>query len=413
MSSTYLTNARIVLSDRILENSALLIDDGIIAAIEPATASAAHTLDLQGQTLIPGLIDVHCDAIEKEAEPRANVLFPLDFAVAQVDRRNAAAGITTPYHALSFANKEAGVRCNDTAAELIRTIAAFRRHSLVDNRIHCRYEVTDPYAMPILEKLMDEGLVDLLSVMDHSPGQGQFKTLEAYVDYLVGNHGMSVEQAHGAIRDKTAGQEGAADRIESLLAQAKRLRIPTASHDDDSVQRIAAMRALGVAMSEFPINLDTARAAVTCGLPTILGAPNVLRGRSQSGSMRAIDAIREGVASCLCSDYQPSTLIAAVFVAAEQAQLTLPQAIALVTANPAKACGLTDRGQIQVGQRADLVAVTLVGRQPLISHTWSAGRLVFATHYPQASRAGANPANVPATGMTNGTSAFDTRARAA
>ena len=126
-------------------------------------------------------------------------------------------------------------------------------------------------------------------------------------------------------------------RVEHLLQRARLHGIPTASHDDDSVHRIAAMRALGVAMSEFPITLDTAKAAVSCGLPTILGAPNVLRGQSQSGSMRAIDAIRAGVASCLCSDYQPSTLIAAAFVAARQASLPLPQAMALVTANPAAA----------------------------------------------------------------------------
>ncbi|MFY2084557.1 amidohydrolase family protein, partial [Achromobacter xylosoxidans] len=172
--------------------------------------------------------------------------------------------------------------------------------------------------------------------------------------------------------------------VETLLAHARDRGIPTASHDDDSIHRIATMRNLGVAMSEFPITLDTARAAVSCGLPTILGAPNVLRGKSQSGSMRAIDAIRAGVASCLCSDYQPSTLIAAAFAVTAQTDLTLPQAIALVTANPADACGLADRGRIAVGQRADLVAVAQVGALPLISHTWSAGRLVFSTHYAPA-----------------------------
>lgn len=384
MPTTLLTNARIVLPDGVLENSALLIENGRIAAIDPVGAQAARVVDLHGQTLLPGLVDVHCDAIEKEAEPRSRVLFPLDFAVAQVDRRNAAAGITTPYHALSFANREWGVRNNETAAQVIRAVRAFRTHSLVDNRIHCRYEVTDLAAVPVLTALMDEGLVDLLSVMDHSPGQGQFKTLDAYLEYMMGNHGMSREQAEEAAHAKTAAQDGAVGRVELLLAHARRYGIPTASHDDDSVHRIAAMRALGVAMSEFPITLDTAKAAVSCGLPTILGAPNVLRGQSQSGSMRAIDAIRAGVASCLCSDYQPSTLIAAAFTAARQADLPLSKAIALVSANPAQACGLADRGRIEVGLRADLVAVTMVGAQPLISHTWSAGRLVFSAHYPAA-----------------------------
>jgi alpha-D-ribose 1-methylphosphonate 5-triphosphate diphosphatase len=368
MQSTYLTHARVVLQDRILEDSAVLIDDGRIVAIEPAGARADREIDLRGQTLLPGLIDLHCDAIEKEAEPRSRVLFPLDFAVAQVDRRNA--------------NSEWGVRNNQTAAEVVRTVRAFGQHSLVDNRVHCRYEVTDASSVDVLRALMDEGAVDLLSVMDHSPGQGQFKTLESYLQYMMGNHAMSREQAEEAAQAKTRAKDGAVARVEALLSHAQGLGIPTASHDDDSIQRIATMRNLGVAMSEFPITLDTARAAVSCGLPTILGAPNVLRGQSQSGSMRAIDAIRAGVASCLCSDYQPSALIAAAYTVAAQTDLTLPQAVALVTLNPAQACGLSDRGRIAPGLRADLVAVAQVGTQPLISHTWSAGRLVFSAHYP-------------------------------
>lgn len=392
MPSSYLTHARVILPDRVLENSAVLIDDGRIVAIEPDGARADRVVDLQGQTLMPGLIDLHCDAIEKEAEPRSRVLFPFDFAVAQVDRRNAAAGITTPFHALSFANNEWGVRNNQTAAQVVRAVHAFRPHSLVDNRVHCRYEVTDPTSVDVLRALMDEGAVDLLSVMDHSPGQGQFKTLESYLQYMMGNHAMSREQAEEAAHAKTRAKDGAVTRVQALLAHAHARGIATASHDDDSVQRIATMRNLGVSMSEFPITLDTARAAVSCGLPTILGAPNVLRGQSQSGSMRAIDAIRAGVASCLCSDYQPSTLIAAAFAVAAQTDLSWPQAIALVTANPADACGLADRGRIAVGQRADLVAVAQVGALPLISHTWSAGRLVFSTHYlPKRTHAAASP----------------------
>ncbi|MBY4945154.1 alpha-D-ribose 1-methylphosphonate 5-triphosphate diphosphatase [Cupriavidus respiraculi] len=385
MSATYLTRITLVLPDRVLPDSALLIEDGRIAAIEPEPAAVpphANVLALPGHTVMPGLIDVHCDAIEKEAEPRASVLFPLDFAVAQVDRRNAAAGITTPYHALSFASREWGVRNNETAATLVRTVAAWRAHGLVDNRIHCRYEVTDAAAVPVLEALMDDGVVDLLSVMDHSPGQGQFKTLDAYLAYMMGNHGMTREEAAAAAAKKSADLDGAHERVERLLSRAQQAGIPTASHDDDSAQRIATMHGLGVRMSEFPINLETAQAAASHALPTILGAPNVLRGRSQSGSMRAIDAIRAGVGNMLCSDYQPSTLIAAAFAAARLAELPLNEALALVTANPADACLLHDRGRLAPGARADVIAAAHVAGQPMVTHTWSAGRLVFAAGYP-------------------------------
>jgi len=394
MSATYLTHATLVLPDSVLPDSALLIDGGRIAAIEPAPCAVpanARVFDLHGHTVMPGLIDVHCDAIEKETEPRAGVLFPLDFAVAQVDRRNAAAGITTPYHSLSFAGKQFGVRNNDVAASLVRTVAAYRDHSLVDNRIHCRYEMSDTASVPVLEALMAEGVVDLLSVMDHSPGQGQFKSLDAYLSYMTGNHGMSREDAAAAAAEKTAQMEGATDRVERLLAQAQRLHIPTASHDDDSRERIAAMHALGVRMSEFPINVETARAASAHALPTILGAPNVLRGKSQSGSMRAIEAICAGVGDILCSDYQPSTLIAAAFAAARLADLPLNAALALVTANPADACLLDDRGRLAPGKRADVIAVTSVAGHPMVTHTWSAGQLVFSAGYPAARHAVAYP----------------------
>ncbi|SOZ64294.1 C-P (carbon-phosphorous) lyase component; membrane associated; metallo-dependent hydrolase domain [Cupriavidus taiwanensis] len=391
MPATYLTHATLVLPDRVLHDSALLIEDGRIAAIEPAAAAVpahAAVVELHGHTVMPGLVDVHSDAIEKEVEPRASVLFPLDFAVAQVDRRNAAAGITTPYHALSFAGNQFGVRNVDTAATVVRTIAAYRQHSLVDNRIHCRYEVTDAGAVPVLEALMADGVVDLLSVMDHSPGQGQFKTMDAYLAYMMGNHGMSRDAAADAARQKAAALEGAHERVNRLVAAAHALGIPTASHDDDSPQRIAAMHALGVRMSEFPINLETAQAACARALPTILGAPNVLRGKSQSGSMRAIDAIRAGAGTILCSDYQPSTLIAAAYAAGRQAGLPLNQALALVTAHPADACQLADRGRLAPGLRADVIAVSEVAGQPLVTHTWSAGRLVFAAGYPSLRPAG-------------------------
>ncbi len=382
MHATYITRARVVLPDTVLENSAVLIEDGLIAAIEPAGSHRAQVVDLQGQWLMPGLVDLHCDAIEKETEPRASVLFPLDFALAQVDRRNAMSGITTPYHALSFSNKEWGVRNNETAAELARAIHALGKQGLVDNRVHLRYEITDPKALPLIEALIDAGAVDMVSVMDHSPGQGQFKSLESYLQYMMGNHGMDRAQAEQAAQIKLDGAQGAVERVERLIAHARRAGVATASHDDDSVQRIDALRKLGVAISEFPINLDTAKAAASCGLATILGAPNVLRGGSQSGSMRAIDGIRAGVTRCLCSDYQPSTLMAAVFTVLEQSDLTMPQAAALVTCNPAQAAGLADRGRIQVGLRADLTAVGRQGRLPQPSHVWSAGRLVCATRYP-------------------------------
>lgn len=378
----YLTHARVVLDDQVLEDAAVLIDEGLIRAINPEQVTGATEINLRGQWLMPGMVDLHCDAIEKEAEPRAKVLFPQDFACLNIDRRNAAAGITTPYHAMSFAHAEWGVRNNDTAADLVRAVKRFKAHALVDNRIHVRYEITDITAMPYILALLDEGGIDLLSIMDHTPGQGQFKHLETYVAYMMGNHGSSREAAEKVAEEKMRARATADERVLTAMARARELGVPTASHDDDDPARIATMKELGATMSEFPINLDTARAAHEAGLATILGAPNVMRGGSQSGNMRAFEAIAAGVCDCLCADYAPATMLAAVSCLVARDGLALHDAARLVTLGPARAAGLADRGEIAVGKRADLISVAHPGGQAAVSATWVAGRQVFSAHYP-------------------------------
>jgi alpha-D-ribose 1-methylphosphonate 5-triphosphate diphosphatase len=371
----YLTHAHLVLPDRELRDAALLIEDGLIAAIAPESGGAAPEFDCAGATVIPGLVDLHCDALEKEIAPRPKVLFPMPFAVAQIDRRNAMAGITTPFHAISFAHDEFGVRDPAIAAETVRALRAHR--GMVDNRVHCRYEITDASSHAPLVELVREGAMDLLSLMDHTPGQGQFKSLDAYERYMVGAYQVSVAQAQSMANAKLAARTGAAERVHELVELARAAGIPLASHDDDSVERIAALTAMGARMSEFPINLETATAAHRAGLATILGAPNVLRGKSQSGSMRALDGITAGVADCLCSDYHPATLIEALFRLPELAGLPLHAAVRIGSANPARAAGLADRGEIAVGRRADLVAVRRAPEVVTVEATLVRGRVVL------------------------------------
>lgn len=378
---TCLTRARLILADQVVEDGAVLIEDGMIRAVCPDGMGDAREVSLDGDWLMPGMIDLHCDAIEKEAEPRAKVMFPLDMACVNIDRRNAAAGVTTPFHAMSFAHAEWGVRNNDTAAELVRTVKRFREHALVDNRIHVRYEITDITAMPYVMALLDEGATDMLSIMDHTPGQGQFRHLETYVAYMMGNHGATREETDRLIEEKMEARQTADERVLQVMSRARDLGVPTASHDDDDHARVAAMKELGARMSEFPINLETARAAHTAGLATILGAPNVMRGGSQSGNMRAIDAIRAGVADCLCADYAPTTMLAAVVAMHERDGIALHEAARLVTLGPARAAGLDDRGEIAPGKRADLASVGRPGGHATVTGTWVAGRQVFNANY--------------------------------
>lgn len=380
-NKVYLTNANIVLRDDEVKQGSLLIEDGIISAINPILdpSSTAIEISLNGQHLVPGLIDLHCDALEKEVEPRPNVHFPLDFAVAQADRRNAAAGITTVYHALSFANEELGVRNNEFAANIARAVHAWQSNALVDNRVHCRYEITDQSALPVLIDLLEKQDMHLLSLMDHTPGQGQFKNLSAYKDYMSRTYKTSDDDLETLISRKQEAAAGAFERIKTLVKLAHQYGISIASHDDDNLERVDTMKGLGVNISEFPINLETAKYAKANHVSTIFGAPNLLRGKSQSGSMKALDAILNGVADCLCADYSPATLLPAVFSTVEKTDLNLAQAMQLVTFNPATAAGLQDRGEIAVGKRADLVSVQRLGGLPFASHVWVEGNLVFQT----------------------------------
>jgi alpha-D-ribose 1-methylphosphonate 5-triphosphate diphosphatase len=372
-----LIHARLVLDHEVSEDCSLLVEDDRITAIDPLPGNADREIDLRGAWLVPGLIDVHCDAIEKEIEPRPNVHFPLPYAIANADKRNAAAGITTVYHALSFAHGELGVRNVDMAATIAREIQACRGHALVDHRVHGRYEVTDESGFPVLMKLLGDRALDLISFMDHTPGQGQFKDLAAYRAFQISNYRKSAEEADQLVQAKIAGREAARIRVDALAERARQSGVRMASHDDDSPAKIAAMAQLGVSVSEFPVNLETAQAARAAGMETVFGSPNVMRGASQSGSMKAIEAIRHGVADCLCSDYAPAAMLTAAFMLPRMADIDLACAIRLVAGNPAKGLGLDDRGRIAPGLRADLVAVREVAGLPQVTHTFSAGRLAY------------------------------------
>lgn len=378
---TLLTGARVVLPTETREQVAVLIEDGVIAALDPTSAGTARVVDLSGRTLMPGMIDLHCDALEKEVEPRPNVHFPLDFACAQADKRNATAGITTVFHALSFANHELGVRNNAFAAEIARAVHTWQPHALIDNRVHARYEVTDETAPPVLAALLEAHEAHLISFMDHTPGQGQFHDPAAYRRYLADTYKTSEAEIDAIMAAKRAAAESAQTRMNDLAAVARAHGVAIASHDDDSPDKVATVAALGASISEFPVNVETARAARAQGMATLLGAPNILRGKSQSGNMRALDAVLAGVADCLCGDYSPAALLPSVLKLPELAAIALHEAVALVTRNPARAAGLTDRGEIAPGRRADLIAVKWLGGLPQAERVWVRGASAYSAHF--------------------------------
>jgi alpha-D-ribose 1-methylphosphonate 5-triphosphate diphosphatase len=374
---TYLTNARLVMRKEIVESAALLIEGGVISAINPLTGPPAQELDLQGALLMPGLIDLHCDQIEKLIEPRAGVHFNFSFALAESDRRNLGCGITTAFESISFAHYELGVRNDDMAKEIVESVHAFRPFALIDHRVHCRYEITNPYGFNHVMDLLDRKQVDLISMMDHTPGQRQFQDARSLEAYLESTYAMSTDQARQIIDAKYANAGGARGRVERLVEKAHEMHVPVASHDDESKEHVDYFRHIGAAMSEFPVSLEAAAAAHAAGLKTIFGSPNVFRGKSQGDGIRAIDAVHQEIIDCLCSDYYPATLLPAIMLIPQLSSWALPQAVCLATTNAAEAAGLTDRGEIAVGKRADLISVTTMFEMPRVSHAWVAGQLAY------------------------------------
>lgn len=373
----YLTNLTAVLSDDVVEDTSLLIDDGLIEAIGCDAPANADIHDMSGHMVLPGLIDLHGDALEKEVEPRPGALFPLAHAVLQSDRRNAVSGITTVFHALSFAEGELGVRNVNLAAELAREIKTFAPYALVENRVHCRYEITDRSSEAIVSALIEERECDLLSFMDHTPGQGQFKTIEVYREFLAKTYGKSDADLDVLIAEKTEAGSTTHERVSRLAALARKYGIAIASHDDDCMERVRMMKDLGAVISEFPINLETAKGAYREGLATLFGAPNIVRGGSQSGNMKAVEAISNGAASCICSDYSPASIMPALFKLADEEIMSLPQAVQLATLNPARAAGLKNRGILKQGMRADLAVISNDAGPCHVRELWVKGKRVY------------------------------------
>lgn len=312
-----------------------------------------------GQCLITaGIVDLHSDALEKEIEPRPNARFPLEFACKNLDKKLAMAGITTMYHAIGFEENPSKHRNAKLAREQIETLSAMQaRHVfLVDNFIHARFEISSLESLDELYSCLDRNLIHILSIMDHTPGQGQFKTIESLANYYRKHHGWSETHVQELLDKRAQAKDWAV--LKELLNKAKAKQIALLSHDDDCAQKLDTLLELGIHISEFPLSLEVAQYALSKGSITGMGAPNVVRGGSQSGNVSAQDLIKEGACSYLCSDYHPSSMLLAVFeIAKNNPHIPLAKAFSMITKTPAKSIGLHDRGEIKEGYKADLLII--------------------------------------------------------
>lgn len=374
-----LANAAVVLAGEV-RHGCVSVRHGAVAAIDAGATAVRGAVDCEGDLLLPGLVELHTDNLERHLMPRPKVHWPVLPALLAHDAEIAASGITTVYDALGVGDlDERGVRGQDMTGVLAAIASAQDAGCLrAEHFVHVRAEVAVDNTRALFAPFENHRLVRLLSVMDHTPGQRQWRDLAKYRTYQQGKRGLSdAEMERFMARARELQARHAAENRRFFVDYCRARGIPLASHDDTTPAHVDAARADGMAISEFPTRVEAARRARALGLSVVMGAPNVVRGGSHSGNVAAAELAREGLLDALSSDYVPASLLAAAFMLERLAGYSRAAAIRTVTLHPARSAGLADRGEIAPGQRADLLRVRLLDDQPVVRAVWRAGERVI------------------------------------
>lgn len=374
-----LANADLVLPDRVMRG-AIHIDGDQIAEISQGGTVPAGAIDCNGDLLIPGLIELHTDNLERHIQPRPGVDWPHQAAILAHDGELASTGITTVFDALRIGSLYgAGRGYAPYALALAEEIneLTHQQATRISHFIHLRAEICSETLPEEIAGFRPDHRVRLVSLMDHTPGQRQFRDLRKLAEYEQGKHGLSDEQFAARVEKLTALRAANGDHNEAEAVRfANSLGATLASHDDTTADQVGISAAYGVKLAEFPTTPEAAVASRDAGIKIIMGAPNLIRGGSHSGNVAASELAEAGLLDILSSDYIPSSLLLAAFKLADIWD-DLPRAIATVTATPASSTGLTDRGQLSRGLRADLVRVSHAkGNAPRVRGVWAKGRQV-------------------------------------
>ncbi|PTM41033.1 alpha-D-ribose 1-methylphosphonate 5-triphosphate diphosphatase [Bosea sp. 124] len=377
---TVLTNARLILEDEIVTGT-VAFDGSGITAVDQGLSSLPEAIDIGGDYVAPGLVEMHTDNMEKHFMPRPKVFWPNGLAAALVhDAQMAAAGVTTVYDAICagtpFSAKDYR---KDIFADVMKALAEGRREGVfrIDHRIHMRCELTSPDLLTDIEPYQDDDLVQLVSLMDHTPGQRQWRNLEHLKTYAVGNGKTVAEFEEDVVVRQQEGAANVGRNWQAVVEMFRARGIPIATHDDTTVEHVEEGLASGAVISEFPTTVEAATAAKQRGLATIAGAPNVVRGGSHSGGVSVAELAEKGLLDGLSSDYVPASLLQAVLKLHAGHGIALPQAMGMVTWKVADILGLKDRGHLRAGLRADLVRFKALGPTPVIAAVWSQGQRAF------------------------------------
>ena len=331
--------------------------------------------DMEGDYLMPGLVELHTDNMERHIMPRPEVYWPEPGAALEAhDAQVVAAGITTVYDSIRVGDSsdKNGRVMLELSVKALREAVNLR----ADHKVHLRCEVSDPEMWPMFEKVLGTPGLGLVSLMDHTPGQRQWRTPAAYKAYYQNN--CSDEEFSKMAEDLAKERESfAPEQIEKVANFCRTNNVRLASHDDSSPRHIEEAVKNGVSISEFPTTLEAAQAARRAGLAVAMGAPNLVRGGSHSGNVSTLKVAEEDCLDCLSSDYVPSSLLYGAWLLHQKAGWSLPEAVKTVTENPATWGGLTDRGRLEPGLRADLIRFQVRANRPVVKSVWSAGRQVF------------------------------------
>lgn len=379
-----LGNARLVLPHEVVQGC-LQVKAGRVTSVSSGPTSAPDAIDLEGDYLLPGLVEIHTDNFERHLMPRPKVQWAELPALLAHDAEIAAAGITTVFDALGVGEADTDSLRGSAWHTVLDTLDMCMDKALLraDHHIHVRCELPAPNTIELFAPFHDNPRLSLISLMDHTPGQRQWENLEHARIYYIGKKGWSEDKfqrqvAHAAELQQRYAQPHRRYFVDYCQAHGMAL----ASHDDTTLAHVEEAFANGASISEFPTTELAARAAHERGMATVMGGPNVVRGGSHSGNVAAAHLAGMGLLDILSSDYVPGSLLTAALRLVHDGLMTLPQAVATVTANPARAVGMADRGRLAEGLRADLVQVRLVdvadgNRHAVVRAVWREGQRVL------------------------------------
>lgn len=378
-------NARVVTPEGILDPALVHIEAGMIADIRQGVRhqQGENTLDAGGCLLLPGFVDIHADSLEMAIAPRPTAPFTPQTILPSYEANLAMHGITTVFHCVGLADLgdfTKPLRTRAMAAEIVQAVRAFATESLLRTRIHLRYEITDTESLPLVHGMVEDGMIDLLSLMDHTPGFGVFKDIEAYRDYFrrSGQTIASADDKFTELLERHDRVDGGA--LQSLVRNCHRQRLTVVSHDDHTAEKLEWALGLGVSVAEFPVTLEAVDYAREQGMQTVFGTPNLIRGTSHAGNLRVADMLTTGRVDILCLDYSPMCSLLALFKTIELTGAPLAEVSKMFSLNPARAVGLDGiTGSIETGKAADLIVVDERRSSPRLLATISAGRSVYQT----------------------------------